>query len=115
MRDNHEESHERLLHIAKAITGIEQYVISETEISFCEKDVSNDAVLFQFSIIGEASIYVETEKLDKYDYLWYQVHSFRNLIAHEHFNVNLQAVWQIIIKDLLELKKIINQMLTAEF
>lgn len=115
MRDNHDESLQRLVHISEAITSIEQYVASETELSFCEKGLVHDAVLCQFSIIGEAIVHVEKEMLDKYVYPWYKVRSFRNLISHEYFNVNFEAVWQIIIKDLPELKKVISEILLTEF
>ena len=115
MKDPHEESRERLQHIEKAIISIEKYVAGETITSFCKKNMLHDAVLLQFVIIGEAIINVENEILDKYDYPWYKVRSFRNMIAHEYFNVKLPAVWQIIEINLPELKKVILQILRKEF
>ncbi len=115
MRDPHEESQNRLQHIEKAITDIEEYVKKENSKSFCENDLLHDAVMLQFILIGEAINHVETEKLEKYDYPWYKVRSFRNMIAHEYFNIKLAAVWQIIEKDLPELKKTIQTILKNEF
>ena len=115
MRDPREESQNRLQHIEKAITDIEKYVKKESSKSFCENDLLHDAVMLQFIIIGEAINHVETEKLEKYDYPWYKVRSFRNMIAHEYFNIKLVAVWQIIKKDLPELKKTIQTILKNEF
>ncbi len=66
-------------------------------------------------MIGEAISHVENDKLGKYDYPWYKVRSFRNLIAHEYFNIKRTAVWQIIQADLSELKEIIQRMLKNEF
>jgi uncharacterized protein with HEPN domain len=43
------------------------------------------------------------------------VRAFRNLISHEYFNIELAAVWEIIEKDLPELKIIINTILNNEF
>lgn len=74
-----------------------------------------DAVHFQFAVIGEAIKYVENEKLNKYDCPWHQVRSFRNLIAHEYFNIRTRAVWNIIENDLDELEKTIILMLKNEF
>ena len=115
MKDNHIESQQRLLHIEQAIAAIEKFVTGETLETFCEKDMLHDAVMMQFIIIGEAIINVENEKLDKYDYPWYKVKSFRNMIAHEYFNIKLPAVWQIIEKDLMQLKGVITTILKNEF
>lgn len=115
MKDNHLESKVRLEHILKAIADIEYFTINVTIQDFCENHMLNNAVLYNFTIIGEALIHVESEKLDQYDYPWYKVRSFRNMIAHEYFNIKLSAVWLIIKKDLPELKFLIERILTNEF
>ena len=79
MKDSHLDSYERLQHIAKAIDDINKYVTTHNIITFVETDLIHDAVLFQFSIIGEAINFVEPEILNKYEYPWYKVRSFRNL------------------------------------
>jgi uncharacterized protein with HEPN domain len=55
--------------------------------------------------------HVDKKILDKYNYSWHKVRAFRNLIAHEYFNIKLNAVWYIIGDDLPELKEIINEMI----
>jgi len=115
MKDSHVESQQRLQHIKQAIADIEKFTKSESLETFCEKDMLHDAVMMQFVIIGEAIIHVENEKLDKYDYPWYKVKSFRNMIAHEYFNIKLPAVWQIIENDLQQLKEVVQTILKKEF
>ncbi len=115
MKDSHIESQHRLQHIEQAIADIEKFTKGETKETFCENDMLHDAVMMQFIIIGEAIIHVENEKLDKYDYPWYKVKSFRNMIAHEYFNIKLPAVWQIIENDLQQLKQIVQTILKKEF
>jgi uncharacterized protein with HEPN domain len=115
MKDRHLESLTRLQAIEQAIATIQKYVAAETSNSFCENKMAHDAVLFQFSIIGEAIIRVEDAKLEKYNYPWYKVRSFRNLITHEYFNIKLTAVWEIIEYDLPELNKVIKTILQNEF
>lgn len=115
MKDSHLESLKRLQRIEQAIAGIQKYVEDKTVNSFCENDIIHDAVLFQFTVIGEAIKHVENKKLEKYDYPWYKVRSFRNMIAHEYFNIKMLAVWQIIEADIPKLKKVIQTILKNEF
>ena len=115
MKDKHIESQKRLAHILNAIEEIEAFVKDESLDSFCENFILNHAVLYNFSIIGEAIIHVEESKLEKYDYPWYKVRAFRNMIAHEYFNIRLEAVWPIISKNLPELKAVVIEILKREF
>lgn len=115
MKDSNMESLIRLQHILQAIATIEKFTKGETEKTFCENDMLQDAVMMQFIIIGEAIIHVENEKLDKYKYPWYKVKSFRNMIAHEYFNIKFSAVWQIVENELEQLKMIVNTILEKEF
>ena len=64
---------------------------------------------------GEAIPFVESEKLEKYNYSRYKVKSFRNMIAQEFYNIKLPAVWQKIENDLQQLKEIIQSILKNEF
>lgn len=114
-KNEHIESRERLEHILLAIRAIEEYTDGKTEEIFTRDVILNNAVLFQFSVIGEAIKHVEKEKLEKYEYPWYRVSSFRNLIAHEYFNIKLSAVWNIIENELPGLKSTIKLILTKEF
>lgn len=115
MKDSHLESFMRLKHIAEAISKIQRFAAHETIGSFCENELIHDAVLFQFTVIGEAINFVKNEMLEKYNYPWYKVRSFRNLIAHEYFNIKLPAVWLIIENDLTELQNVIAEILKNEY
>lgn len=115
MRDHHLDSYKRLQHISKAIDDINHYVSNETIETFCTNSLVHDAVLFQFSIIGEAINFVSSDLLEKYKYPWYKVRSFRNLISHEYFNIKMEAVWQIIVTGLPELQFVIQNILEIEF
>lgn len=114
-KDSHLESFKRLQHILEAIAEIQKYVLKETATSFCQSGLIHSAVLHQFFVIGEAINHVEDEKLEKYNYPWHKVRSFRNLIAHEYFNIKLNAIWKIIQNDLPKLKEVINQILAKAF
>ena len=105
----------RLEQILKAISEIEHYVEGLNKIDFCENRMVQDAVLMQFIVIGESINCVENEKLGKFDYPWYKVKSFRNMIAHEYYNIKMSAVWEIIQKDLPGLKSTIAVILKSGF
>lgn len=115
MKDKRRDSLEWLKDIENAISVIEKRTKSETEKHFIANEILNTSILFQFSVMGEAIKHVENEILDKYKYPWHKVRAFRNLIAHEYYNVKLNAVWKIIRNDVPELKKVITAMLKNEF
>ncbi|MDR2009854.1 MAG: DUF86 domain-containing protein [Bacteroidales bacterium] len=101
----------RLEHISNSIRLIRLYTEELDEVSFLENKITQDAVLYQFSVIGEAINHVDREILDKFEYPWYKVRSFRNLIAHEYFNIKLTAVWNVIINELTELENMIQKII----
>lgn len=115
MKDSHIESKVRLEHILKAIEDIETFVQNESLETFCQDSILNNAVLYNFSLMGEAIVHIEANKINKYKYPWYKVRSFRNVIAHEYFNIKLQAVWEIIENDLPKLKEVIETIVDQEF
>ena len=107
MKDKRLDNHFRLIQIRGAINEIESFVTGINMDEFVSDSMISSAVLFQFTVIGEAVTHIDNELLNKYNYPWYQVRTFRNLISHEYFNIEFKAVWEIIIKDLPELKKLI--------
>lgn len=115
MKSPEERSKERLLHIRAAIKKIEDYTAGYSESQFCTESITNEAVLFQLSIIGEAISHVEKNILSKYDYPWSQVKSFRNVIVHEYFGIRLDKVWSILTEDLTELETVVDKILKQEF
>lgn len=115
MKDNKKASFERLNHIKSAIIEIEKFTHDINISDFLKENILSSAVLFQFSVIGEAIIHVDSSILDKYEYTWYKIRAFRNLISHEYFNIKLEAVWNIIVNELPELKLIIDEILNNKF
>ena len=59
--------------------------------AFLSDQLMVSAVLFQFSVIGEAVNQVDVDLLSKYDYPWHKVKAFRNLISHVYFQIKLEA------------------------
>jgi len=115
MKDKNIEKCERLTQIRDAIHQIEVFVRDIDKEAFLDHQLVPSAVLFQFSVIGEAIIQVDAKVLRKYDYPWHKVRAFRNLISHVYFQIKLDAVWEIIVNDLPDLKQVIETILKEEF
>lgn len=115
MKAAEERNRERLSHISVAIEKIGHYTAGLSEEVFCNDFRTNEAVLFQFSVIGEAVVHVDKALLDKYKYPWHEVRALRNLIAHEYFGIKLDKIWSIVRDDLPGLKSMIDNMLSEEF
>lgn len=115
MKNQRVDSYERLAHIQKAINMIEVFTRDINKEDFLNDQLVISAVLFQFSVIGEAVIHIEEDLLGKYEYPWHKVRAFRNLISHVYFEIKIEAVWNIIVKDLPELKQLIDTILKNEF
>jgi uncharacterized protein with HEPN domain len=114
MKDPIFESRERFVHIREAISKIEAFVNGLVKNDFTNDQLVSCAVLFQFSVISEAINHVDSEILKRYKYPWHKVRSFRNLISHAYFQIKLDAVWEIIVNDLPELKQMILTILKQD-
>jgi uncharacterized protein with HEPN domain len=115
MRDSKITSKERLQHILKAISEIEDFIKEHSKESFLNSSILINATLFQFAVIGEAITHVDNEILNRYSYPWYKARAFRNFILHEYHAIEFRVVWDSTQKDLPELKEIILQILRNEF
>ena len=92
-------------HIVEAISKIEKYLGKQTLEEFLASDITQDAVVRQFEIIGEASRNVSERFKDKHPGVaWYKATAMRNIIIHEYFYVNLEMVYDTARKDLPDLK-----------
>ncbi|MFH1670435.1 MAG: DUF86 domain-containing protein [Patescibacteria group bacterium] len=97
--------------ILNAIVHIEEYT-TEGKRLFCRDDKTQDAVIRQISIIGEAASKLPVLLRKKYKQIsWKEAISMRNILIHEYSATNVQRVWDTVKKDLPVLKKVITIML----
>lgn len=89
---------EYLRHILEAIERIRHYVDDMDEVTFLKDRKTQDAVIRNFEVIGEASHNIERyhkQFADKHDYLPLGfAYEMRNALAHGHFKVDLEIVWK---------------------
>ena len=101
--------------IRQAIDRIEQYIKNLSFDAFSDDQKSVDAVVRNLEIIGEATSRLPDEFKEKYSEIeWYKVVGLRHRIVHEYFGIDLEIIWQILHKDLPELKHKIKHIISDE-
>ena len=102
----------RLGDILAAIAAIESYTVSSYE-EFVADDKTQDAILYNLIIIGEAANKISDAFQDKYHLIpWSSMIGTRNIIIHGYDQVKLQIVWEILQRDLAQLKSEISRVLS---
>ena len=102
---------ERLQDILDAISRIEKYKALGREA--LEKDELIQVwMVHHLEIIGEAAARLGRDFHLKYPEVpWVQIVAMRNILVHEYFGVDLEEIWQIIIRDLPMLKERVERIL----
>jgi uncharacterized protein with HEPN domain len=97
-----------LCHILNAIHKIERYLAGMDKETFLLDDRTQDAVIRNIEIIGEASANIirkYPEFTEEYgDVPWEFAYGMRNRLAHGYSEVNLEVVWNTTVKSLPLLK-----------
>ena len=67
---------------------------------------TQDAVIRQLEIMGEAASKLENStKIDYPEIPWKEITSFRNVLAHEYWDIDLEIVWKAATMETAELKR----------
>jgi uncharacterized protein with HEPN domain len=101
--------------ILESITAVEQRTKGMTFEEFAKNQTTVKAVLYDFIIIGEATINVPKEIQSRYPLIsWRLIGGMRNVATHEYFQVNLSRVWATIQEDLSTLVPQLQEVLERE-
>ena len=91
--------------IISAIEKINEYTNSLDLPSFIKNTMSYDATMMQLILIGELSSKIpDYVRAQNENIPWNKIISLRNRIAHDYFSLSDEVLWEIITKDLPELK-----------
>lgn len=103
-----------LIHIQESIEKIEEYT-KEGESSFSSDYKTQDAVIRNFEIIGEAAkrLSDETRQIAQ-NVPWKQFAGFRDVLIHQYDGIDMAEVWLTIANDLPALKNAVNLMLKRD-
>lgn len=96
-------------HILGSLSKIESYTANHTENSFLKSDITQDAVIRQLEIIGEATKQISADFKQKNSTIpWSDMAGMRDKLIHDYIDVDLWIVWSTVEKDVPELIRLLK-------
>jgi len=92
--------------ILTSINNIESFAKKLTKEKLLREELYQSAIIRQIEIIGEAVKNLPDSFRKKYPEIsWNKIAGMRDIVIHSYFKVDLDAVWNVVKRDLPELKK----------
>ena len=102
-----------LMHILDCIEQVRHYTGGGRE-TFFNSRMIQDAVLRNLQILAESSQRLsEDSKATQPDIPWRDISGFRNVLAHAYLSIDLDAVWDVVERNLEDLSVAAEKMLLA--
>jgi len=93
-----------LCHMRDACSKVQEYVAGFTWDKFANDGRTQDAVIRQLEVLGEASSRVSQNYKELHAVLpWREVKAFRNVVAHQYDRIMPDVVWKVTQKDVPEI------------
>lgn len=104
-----------LLHIKDAIEAITAYIGTSDFNQFKSDNKTQDAVIRQLEIIGEATSNLENNFKASYEEIpWREISDFRNVLAHEYWDIDSEIVWKAATEEVQELLRALQPIIDKE-
>lgn len=101
-----------LKHIRDSIDQIDGYIEGMDKEEFFGDARTQDAVVRQLQVIGEASKRLSPETRDKHPEIpWSEVTGMRNKLVHDYFQIDFRRVWNTVRNDLAPLRAAVIDLL----
>ena len=102
---------ERLRDMLEAIENIERYAIRGKK-NFESDELIQNWIVHQLQIICEAARVIPKDLMEKTpDIPWSKMIGMRNILVHDYFRIDTEIVWQVVERDLPNLKNLLQTLL----
>lgn len=101
-----------LIHITECIERIESYIEGKGKQQFLDSTLIQDAIIRNLQTLAESTQHLsDTAKENISGIDWFKIAGFRNVLVHDYLGVDIERVWNILEKDLPDLKKALKKIL----
>ena len=102
--------------ILEASTNVAVHIAGRPLENFVTDRTVRAAVLHELTVIGEAAARLPVDLRDRYTSVpWPDIIAFRNIIVHEYFGLSWPLVWETATRDVPDLRRHIETILSTEF
>ena len=100
-----------MLDIREAIENIQKYADHGKD-AFSEDELIQTWVLHHIQILGEAAARISDEFQEHHpDIPWFKIVGMRNILVHDYFKIDVDAVWSVVENDLPKLYNQVKHLL----
>ena len=88
-------------HVIMAMDAIKEYTADITPEVFYEDRKTQDAVVRNLEIVGEAIKHIPEELRERYPHIdWRGLAGLRDVLIHQYFGVDYVAVWEVAVSEI---------------
>ncbi len=98
-------------HILQSINRIQNYISGKDQESFAIDQLTQDAVVRQLEILGEATKRISKELRRKNPLIpWADMAGMRDILIHDYIDVDTDIVWKTASESINSLKDLLNNL-----
>lgn len=103
-----------LLDILNAIRRIQSFAVNLTKDDFRDSEEKQSAILYQIIVMGEAAKRLSPEIRATTSHVpWKEIAGMRDILAHQYDRININTLWDVIQRDIVELEALIMPLIEA--
>ncbi len=113
MKPNAESDMLLLRHIGECIARVQEYTGGKRS-AFYNSPLVQDAVIRNLQILSESTLRLsDSLKATEPEVPWRAIAGFRNVLTHGYLQIDLNAVWSVVDRDLPDLSVTVERMIGA--